>query len=81
MQNISLLECWNFNLLIISLIQIQNVFGLFGVDILVKSADGKILVDDLLNKLNNGTIIVQNKNTSLENTEIQVQQETSPISQ
>jgi len=57
------------------------VFGLFGIDILIKSADGKILNDDLLDKLNNETIIVQNKNNSLENAVVQIQQETLPISQ
>lgn len=57
------------------------MFGLFGIDILLKSIDGKILNDDLLDKLNNETIIVQNKNSSLENTKVQIQQEASPISE
>lgn len=61
------------------ILQIVNAFGLFGIDILVKSANGKILNDDLLKNLKNETIIVQKKNHSLESVEIQ--QKTSPISQ
>lgn len=61
------------------LLQIQNTFGLFGIDILVKNAEGKMLDDNLLNKVNNGTIIVQKNNNSLECGK--VQQKTSPISQ
>lgn len=61
------------------MLQIKNAFGLFGIDILVKNADGEILDDTLLNKVNNGTVIVQKNNNSVEC--CKVQQKTSPISQ
>lgn len=59
--------------------QLQNVFGLFGVDILIKTANGNILDDELLNKINNETIIVQKNNNSFEN--FTVQPKSSPITQ
>lgn len=65
-------------ILFIYLLQVQNAFGLFGIDFLIKSASGKILTVDLFEKLNNETVIVQkNKNDSFEN--IDVQENISPI--
>jgi hypothetical protein len=61
------------------MLQIKNAFGLFGIDILLKNVDGKMLDDNLLNTVNNGTIIVQKNNNSPECCKIQ--QKTSPISQ
>lgn len=60
------------------LLQVQNAFGLFGIDFLIKSADGKILTVDLFEKLNNETVIIQkNKNDSFEN--LVVHKNISPI--
>lgn len=58
--------------------QIQNAFGLFGLDILVKTADGKILDDNILSKMSNDTIIIQKNNSS---GIVQVQQQTLPITE
>lgn len=44
----------------------------------MKSADGKILDDNLLSKISNDTIIIQNKNSS---EKVQVQQNTLPIAE
>lgn len=44
------------------MLQVQNAFGLFGIDIIIKSADGKILDDNLLQNIKNETIIVQKNN-------------------
>jgi len=60
------------------MLQVQNVFGLFGIDFIIKSADGKILDDNLLNNIKNETIVVQ-KNNSLES--VEVHQTKSPIIQ
>lgn len=60
------------------MLQIQNAFGLFGIDFLVKSVDGMILDENLLQKMSNDTIIVQKNNSS---EIVQVQQKTSPITQ
>lgn len=61
------------------MLQVNNVFGLYGIDIVVKSADGKILDDGALYKIKNETIIVQRKINSLESGE--VHQRTLPITQ
>lgn len=60
------------------MLQIRNVFGLFGLDILVKSIDGKILDDNLLSKMSNNTIIVQKNKTS---EIVDVQHKTLPITE
>lgn len=60
------------------ILQVQNVFGLFGIDIVIKSADGKTLDNNLLKNINNETIIVQ-KNNSFET--VEVCQKKSPITQ
>lgn len=52
------------------MLQVINVFGLCGIDIEIKSADGKILDDGALNKMENETIIVQKINNSLESEEV-----------
>jgi len=59
--------------------QVQEAFGLIGIDILIKSTDGKNVDDDLLEKLNNGTIIIQKNNNFVPN--VNDQQKTSPITQ
>lgn len=58
--------------LFLCLLQVQNAFGLFGIDFLIKSASGKILTVDLFDKLNNETVIIQkNNNDSFENIDLQ----------
>lgn len=59
------------------MLQLQNVFGLFGIDFIIKSADGKILDNNLLSNIKNETIIVQ-KNNSFESVQVQTK---SPITQ
>lgn len=60
------------------MLQVQNVFGLFGIDIIMKTTDGKVLDDKLFKNLNNETIVVQKIN-SLESAKIQ--QKASPNTQ
>lgn len=60
------------------MLQVQNVFGLFGIDIIIKSANGKILDNNLLKNFKDETIIVQ-KNNSFET--VEVHQTKSPITQ
>lgn len=45
----------------------------------MKSADGKVIDNDLIKKLKNETIIVQKNNCSLEN--IEIQQKLCPVTQ
>lgn len=60
------------------MLQVQNVFGLFGIDFVIKTADGKTLDNDLLKNINNETIVVQKYN-SFETVEIR--QKESPFTQ
>jgi len=60
------------------MLQVQNVFGLFGIDFVIKTADGKTLDNDLLKNINNETILVQKYN-SFETVEIHKKQ--SPFNQ
>lgn len=60
------------------MLQVQNAFGLFGIDIIIKSADGKILDDNLLKNIKNETIIVQ-KNNFVDT--VDVHQTKSPFTQ
>lgn len=57
----------------------KNAFGLFGIDFVVKSADGKILNDDLFKKINNELVIIQKNNNSLEN--VKIHHKTLPITE
>ncbi|XP_050421061.1 isoleucine--tRNA ligase, cytoplasmic [Adelges cooleyi] len=50
--------------------EVQKVFGLFGIEIVLKLSDGKILNNDLLNNLPNVSIIAQKKSSS-QNVEVQ----------
>jgi len=45
------------------ILQVQNVFGLFGIDFVIKTADGKTLDNDSLKNINNETIVVQKYNS------------------
>jgi len=60
------------------MLQVQNVFGLFGIDFVIKTADGKTLGNDLLKNINNETIVVQKYN-SFETVEIH--QKEAPFTQ
>lgn len=73
--------CLNINIIISlfkQILQVQNVFGLFGIDFVIKTADGKTLDNDLLKNINNETIVVQKYN-SFETVEIR--QKESPFTQ
>ncbi|XP_027849362.2 isoleucine--tRNA ligase, cytoplasmic [Aphis gossypii] len=58
--------------------EVQSVFGLFGIDFVIKTADGKTLDNDSLKNINNETIVVQKYN-SFETVEIH--QKESPFTQ
>jgi len=60
------------------MLQVQNAFGLFGIDIIIKSADGKILDNNLLKNIKDETIIVQKNNVF---DTVKVHQTKSPITQ
>jgi len=60
------------------MLQVQNAFGLFGIDTTIKSADGKILDNNLLKNIKDETIIVQ-KNNCFET--VEVHQTKSPTTQ
>lgn len=60
------------------MLQVQNAFGLFGIDFIIKSADGKILDDNLLKNIKDETIIVQKNNVF---DTVEVHQTKSPITQ
>jgi len=60
------------------MLQVQNAFGLFGIDVIIKSADGKILDNNLLKNIKDETIIVQKNNVF---DAVEVHQTKSPITQ
>lgn len=81
MVKIAYKTCLDINIIISlfkQMLQVQNVFGLFGIDFVIKTADGKTLDNDLLKNINNETIVIQKYN-SFETVEIC--QKESPFTQ